>query len=66
MRTLNLRMLYPGYYTNTFDDITITVSKGRVSWQLTIEDEKSVLYQSFFDSKKEAMDYGANWVINNL
>jgi len=66
MKTLNLRMLYPGYYTNTFGDLTITVSRGRVSWQLTIEDEKSVLYQSFFDSKKEAMDYGANWVINNL
>ena len=78
MVTLNLKKECVGYYSNKFDNITITVCNsfrmmkntganvGSDEWQLTIETEKDILYQSWFKTKKEAMKKGAIYVINNL
>lgn len=75
MTTLNLKKQCGGYYTNTFEGVTITISNanclvgGRSTnedWELTIEDEQDVLFKSFFKTKKQCMEYGTKWIINNL
>ena len=78
MVTLNLKKECNGYYSNSFDGITITVcnsfrmmkntgaNAGSDEWQLTIENEKNVLFQAWFKTKKEAMKQGAIYVVNNL
>ena len=73
MTTLNLKKQCVGYYANTFEDMTITVCNANALikgadkyWQLTIEDKKDVMFQSFFNTKKECMEYGTKWIINNF
>jgi hypothetical protein len=73
MQTLNLKKQCVGYYANTFQDITITVcnasalvKEGSKYWQLIIEDNKNVMFQSFFNTKKQCMEYGAKWAIKNF
>ena len=73
MTTLNLKKQCGGYYSNKFDGITITVSNpyqmmrcGSNEWQITIENEKEVLMQTYFKTKKDAMQAGVNFVIENF
>jgi len=70
--TLQLQKQSRGYYTNTVGPITITVSDssivtgGKPQWQITIEDKVEILFNEFGRTKKEVVQLGVQWVLENL
>jgi len=70
--TLNLKKIHAGYYSKTIDGIEVTVSASKKEWQLTvfnhkeIEDDKFVLLNEWFKTKKEAYKFGTNWINTEL
>lgn len=71
MKTLNLKKIAAGYYQNKVDDIEITVSKFNSKWQLTVSDwskpsDQFMLLNTWFDSKREAYYFGANWLLTEF
>ena len=76
MTTLNLKRKHTGIYEVENEEILISISNpyssdrmGSNAWQLVIEDktnEDKELVNEWFDTKKEASQFGARWVIENL
>ena len=76
MTTLNLKRKHTGIYEVENEEILISISNpysadrmGSNTWQLVIEDktnEGKELVNECFDTKKEASQFGARWVIENL
>ncbi len=74
MPTLNLKKQCAGSYSNKAGEIEISLrndslligpSQANV-WKLFIEQNDKKLVYETFNSKKAAMIFGANWIINNL
>ena len=76
MITLNLKRKHTGIYEVETEEILISISNphssggmGSNEWQLVIEDKTDgdkELVNEWFETKKEASQFGANWVIENL
>ncbi len=67
---LNLQRQCAGYYSNTAEGITITVSTGVESngWQLVITNEGAndggyILLNEWFDTKRSAYEFAVNWLM---
>ena len=70
--TLNLKRVGNGYYERNIGDVRISLSnpfvylgEGSEAWQLWIEVEGTVLLNEWFDTKKQASKFGAQF-INSL
>tara|TARA_R110002153_G_scaffold1484_1_gene7644 strand:- start:47 stop:262 length:216 start_codon:yes stop_codon:yes gene_type:complete len=70
--TLNLKRVGNGYYERNIGDVRISISnpfvhlgEGSKAWQLWIEVEGNVLLDEWFDTKKQASTFGAQF-INSL
>tara|TARA_R110001592_G_C12648519_1_gene701048 strand:+ start:87 stop:302 length:216 start_codon:yes stop_codon:yes gene_type:complete len=70
--TLNLKRVGNGYYERNIGDVRISISnpfvylgEGSKAWQLWIEVEGNVLLDEWFDTKKQASKFGAQF-INSL
>jgi len=75
MRTLALKKQSKGIYEVQNDNILISISNpysasgmGTNAWETIIECKNSVriLRHEWFDTKKQASEFGAKWVIENL
>ena len=74
MATLNLKKQCAGSYTNKAGQIEITLRNDYLLigtsqtnvWKLFIEQNDITLVYEQFNTKKSAMIFGANWIINNL
>ena len=75
MTTLSLKRKYKGIYEVQNNDIRINISNpyasngfGTNSWETIIECKKTgeELRHEWFDTKKQASQFGAKWVIENL
>lgn len=73
MKTLNLKKQHKGSYKLQTENISITVenpslmfSDSSKGWQLVIMNSNEELLNEWFSTKKEAIKFGTNWVINNL
>ena len=75
MRTLALNRKYKGIYEVQNEDILISISNpyaanggmGTNSWETIIECKKTgeELIHEWFDTKKQASEFGADWVMRN-
>ena len=75
MATLNLKRKLKGNYEAESENIIIRITNpyamlgiGTNMWEMTIE-EKSTgieLFHDWFDTKKDASKFGAEWVFKNL
>ena len=72
MKTLALKRRYKGIYEVQNDDILISISNpysangiGTNAWETIIECKKTgeELRHEWFDTKKQASEFGAKWVI---
>tara|TARA_R110002072_G_scaffold256167_3_gene415009 strand:- start:744 stop:959 length:216 start_codon:yes stop_codon:yes gene_type:complete len=70
--TLSLNRVAKGYYENNVGVIRISLNnpyiylgEGSNSWQLTIEVDGDELVSEYFDTKKQASTFGAQF-INSL
>ena len=70
--TLKLKRLFKGYYENQAGDIKVNLNnpfvflgEGSNAWQLTIEIGDEELVSEYFQTKKEASEFGAK-IINSL
>ena len=73
MIVLNLKKQCAGSYSNISGNIEIAlrndyllIGSGTNAWKLWIEQNDKTLVYEIFNTKKEAMIFGANWIINNL
>ena len=73
MIKLNLKKQCAGSYHNSCDGIYIAlrndyllIGVGFNVWQLFVERGDDLLMYEVFNTKKEAMIFGAKWVTNNL
>jgi hypothetical protein len=73
MTTLNLTKKGNGYYEiksgNTYLSVTnaqISAGLGSNKWQFSVIENNLTLAKEFFNTKKEAVNFGTKWVINNL
>jgi len=67
--TLNLNRVAKGYYQNNVGAIRISLNnpyiylgEGSKAWQLTIEVSGVELISEYFNTKKEASQFGANFI----
>mgnify|MGYP003625790612 FL=1 len=67
--TLNLNRVDKGYYQNNIGSIRISINnpyiylgEGSNAWQLTIEVAGTELVSEYFNTKKEASQFGANFI----
>jgi hypothetical protein len=68
--TLSLNKIRKGEYSKQVGDIKIEVSKWN-DWTIVITDESKTLegytlVNEVFDTKKQCMEFGTKWVIENL
>ncbi len=75
MKTLALKRKYKGVYEVQNEQIFISLSNpfsangmGTNAWEMIIEDKinSEELLHEWFETKKEASEFGAKWVIENL
>ena len=73
MATLNLKKQCAGSYANKAGGIEITlrndyllIGDGDNIWKLWVEKNDQTIVYETFKTKKAAMVFGTNWVINNL
>ena len=66
--TLNLNRVAKGYYEKNVSDIRISLTnpfvylgEGSNAWQLTIEVCEEELVSQYFDTKKQASQFGARF-----
>lgn len=67
---LSLNKIRKGEYSKQVGNIKIEVSKWN-DWSLVITDESKTiegytLVNEVFETKKQCMEFGTNWVIENL
>ena len=71
MTTLNLKKQSHGYYANTVDKMTITVSDqsvvvgGKSQWQITIVDGDEIVLSEFCATKRECYKIGVKFLMDN-
>ncbi len=77
MTTLALKRKSKANYEVKSDDLTITVENpfkstgmGSNAWNITIEldngnDDDYIFVSEYFDTKKQASQWGADWVVKN-
>lgn len=75
METLALKKKYKGIYEVENNEVLISLSNpfsccgmGTNAWEMIIEDKVTgeELLHEWFETKKGASKFGANWVIKNL
>ena len=69
-QTLQLDKIRKGEYSKQVGDIKIEVSKWN-DWSLVITNESKTdegyeLLNEVFETKKQCMDFGTKWVLENL
>ena len=63
---LNLERKYTGYYQKEANGIMVTVSKMVKGWEFIVEENNEELAHEFFNTKKEACEFGTQWITNNI